>query len=143
MDADKIMFLCILCFLATTVLCSGLYWLVVGISERARAFDDYITLRIRHGGIKKARFRKEKERKVYEKTKRKNTKRAITIDKYNDAYAVVSSVCESYSKDKNTVDVIINNTSFKYVMKILRKEGLKSYRVSSKLGTLAQIRIEL
>lgn len=129
----RIIFIGILCFLILIVVCSGLYWLAVSYSERARAFNDYISLRITIGGIRNVRIRIEKEQK-----------RLATIRKYIDAYNVFRCVYDGYCNNKSTVSVVVEETSLEYVKKILQKEGVSHVSVDSGgVSGLLELRIEL
>lgn len=139
----RIIFIGILCFLILIVVCSGFYWFVVKISERAKAFEGYRTARTRYGGAKKVLAKKEKERKQYEKIERKNRRKAHMIHKYEDASRTIRSIYDGYCNDKKVVNVVIMKTSLGYVNKILRRDGIMSSKIVSDYGYMVKLRIEL
>lgn len=129
----RIVFICILCLLILIVLLSVAYWFAISCSERAKAFDSYISLRIIYGSTKKARSRKDKEQK-----------RIATIRKYADASSVFRSIHDGYVGDKKKVTVLIYKTSLDYVTKILRKDGAKSVSITPvKNSDLLELEVEL
>lgn len=129
----RIVFIGILCFLILIIMFSVAYCFAISCSERARAFDSYISLRIVYGSAKKARSSKDKEQK-----------RIATIRKYADASSVFRSIHNGYAVDKKTVTAVIWKTSLDYVTKILRKDGVKSVSITSvKNSDLLELEIEL